>query len=188
LQAISGQFRYSPLWSMFQSYIQGAQSFIKPGNELDKYSAQILENLNAKKNESVELVKQMAKFMCQTIFGYTVLDATTPRDKPKVFNYSNMLRQTQDLVGHLDPEIVTYCQNTLILCETVPSFVQANDWARVHQVLEPALKLAVDNQVFAPFQRPEFISNLEEDDLFEVKKRYVRRPNIVATAELALLK
>ena len=54
----------------------------------------------------------MAKFFCQTVLGFTVLDNMVPRDKPKAFNFKELLRQLTDLVGDVDPEIPSYVQLT----------------------------------------------------------------------------
>lgn len=189
LQSIAGEFKNNPLFGMYNTYAVAQSVFLKPGNDLYKYMEKLIDAMNGfKVNNKPEVMKLVGTFMCQAIVGFTMLDCNVVRQKAKPFDFTTYLNKVQEVVGQLDPEVEAYGKQAQALCEQLALAPPPADWARVQQMVEPTLKDAVNRQVFAPFVRPEFISNLEEDDIFDVKTRYCRRPNIVAAAELAVLK
>ncbi|CAL5993697.1 Conserved_hypothetical protein [Hexamita inflata] len=189
MQNLCGHFKYSPVFGQFQDYVLGTQNFFAGKITLDACFQNIIDKISgAEATRTPDELAEMTVFACRALLGYTVLDLFTPRNNPVHFSTKQAFKLVSTYVNQDDAELNSYFEKTKAAVDNLAPFEEQNDWKNIQNFVQPALKHLTDQQIHCQFQRPEFISGLEEDDLSSVKARYQKRPNLVALAELAALK
>lgn len=186
---------HSPLVKMYMDYVLGASAFLSAADKvtLNDQMKSVVDAITGSRNaRSAEELESMIRLACQMVLGYSVLDKFIPKPARKEpipeFRPKDYLKLIRESVAVDNVVLNEYVDDTKKAVEKLAGFAQRNDWNNVQNCVAPALKFAVQREIYLNVPRPEFLMMLEESDIRQVQRRYQRRPNIVALADLCLCK